>query len=198
MLNAIKYNLANLANFNGRDARQTFWYYVLFLVVLQFVIGIIASIPMYFTMFSGMFDAASQGGDPEMAMATMVDDMVDQIRIQVVIGIVLSVITACLVVASFVRRLHDAGFSGWIAIVPLATQAFSLVYSFTYLDRMEELMTQSMANAMNNTGGDPFAMQAEMGALGLVGWIGYIVVIGFGVLPSKDGPNKYGDEPVSY
>ena len=198
MLNAIRYNLANLANFHGRDARQTFWYYVLFLVVLQFVIGIIASIPMYVTMFSAIFDAASQGGDPDTAVLAMVNDMVDQVRIQVVIGVVLSVITACLIVASFMRRLHDAGFTGWIVLIPLATQAFSIAYSFTYLDRMEELMTQSMANAVNNTGGDPFAMQAEMGTLGLVGWIGYIVVIGFGVLPSKDGPNKYGDEPVSY
>ena len=30
MLAAIKHNLANLFNFTGRDARQTFWYYVLF------------------------------------------------------------------------------------------------------------------------------------------------------------------------
>ena len=34
MLGAIKYNLANLTNFSGRDARQTFWYYVLFLVII--------------------------------------------------------------------------------------------------------------------------------------------------------------------
>jgi hypothetical protein len=35
MLGAIKYNLSHLLDFSGRDARQTFWYYVLFLVMLD-------------------------------------------------------------------------------------------------------------------------------------------------------------------
>jgi uncharacterized membrane protein YhaH (DUF805 family) len=41
-------------------------------------------------------------------------------------------------------------------------------------------------------------MQTQMGAYGLVGWIGYIVVIIFGVMRSTDGPNQYGDEPVRF
>ncbi|MBD3814359.1 MAG: DUF805 domain-containing protein, partial [Betaproteobacteria bacterium] len=61
MLGSIKYNLANLANFNGRDARQTFWYYVLFLVVIQFGAGIIAAIPMYSQIFSSAFNGAQSG-----------------------------------------------------------------------------------------------------------------------------------------
>lgn len=198
MIDAIKYSLANVTNFEGRDARQTFWYYVLFLVVLQFLVSIIASIPMYVTMFSAIFDAASQGADPEIAVQAMIGDMVEQVRVQVIVGMVIGVIVALLIIASFVRRLHDAGFSGWIVLLPLATQAFSMIYSFTYLDRMEELMIESMSTVATGGGNDPLAMQAEMGGFGLVGWIGYIIVIIFGCLKSQDGPNKYGDAPVRF
>lgn len=57
MLGAVKYNLANLANFKGRDARQTFWYYVLFLVIVQFAVSMVFTIPMYVSMFTGVFEA---------------------------------------------------------------------------------------------------------------------------------------------
>lgn len=197
MLAAIRYNLSNLANVQGRDARQTFWYYVLFLVVMQFVIGMIASIPMYISLFTGMFDAMSQGLSEEEATRTMMLGMVDQIKTQAIVSSVLGVIVAGLFIAAFVRRLHDGGFTGWIALVPIATQIFSVVYSLSFLDKLEEMMVANMDN-MNSAGGNPLAMQAEMGAYGLVGYIGYIVVIIFGVLPSQDGPNKYGDEPVAF
>ena len=45
MLGSIRYNLANILNFHGRDARPTFWYYVLFLFILQVAIGMVAAIP---------------------------------------------------------------------------------------------------------------------------------------------------------
>ena len=45
---------------------------------------------------------------------------------------------------------------------------------------------------------NPYAMQAEMGLPGMVGYIGYLVVIIFGVLKSEDGPNQYGEEPVRF
>ena len=40
-----------------------------------------------------------------------------------------------------------------------------------------------------------YAAQAQMDALGLVGYIGYAVIIGFGVLKSQDGANRYGPNP---
>ena len=58
MLGAIKYNLKHLLDFSGRDARQTFWYYILFLVVLQFLVGMIAIIPSMVTIMGDTFTAA--------------------------------------------------------------------------------------------------------------------------------------------
>ena len=45
MLDAIRHGLANLLNFSGRDARQTFWYYVLFVYVVTTVVTVLAMIP---------------------------------------------------------------------------------------------------------------------------------------------------------
>lgn len=197
MLAAFKYGLANVTNFQGRDARQTFWYYMLLLFIGQFLVSMIVSIPMYISLFTGMFEAMSNGMSEQEATRTLMVDMIDQIKTQAIIGAVLNVVVALLFVASFVRRLHDAGFTGWIALAPLATQAFSVIYSLSYLDKLEEMMVTNMDN-MGAAGGDPFAMQAEMGLYGMVGYVGYIIVIIFGVFRSEDGANKYGEEPVSF
>lgn len=197
MLGAIKYNLANVANFKGRDARQTFWYYVLFLVIVQFAVSMVFTIPMYVSLFTGMFEAMSQGMSEEEATRSMMLGMIGQIKTQAIANAVIGVITALLFVAAFVRRLHDGGFTGWIAAIPMATQAFSTAYSLSYLDKLEDMMAGNIAG-MGAAGGDPFAMQAEMGLYGLVGYVGYIVVIIFGVMGSEVGSNKYGEEPVRF
>ena len=197
MLGAIRYNFANLANFHGRDARQTFWYYVLFLIVIQFAISMVGTVPMYIEMFTTIFDAASQGLDPDAAMRSMMSGMVDQIRTQMIVGMVIAVVSSALFVAAFVRRLHDVGYTGWIALIPIATQAFSVAYSWSMLDQIGDMMLRNM-EAASAGGGDPFSMQAEMGWYSLVGWIGYLVVIGFGSLKGEAGPNQYGEEPVNF
>lgn len=198
MIGAIKYNLANLTNLEGRDARQTFWFYVLFLVITQFVVGIIAAIPMYVSMATNIYDAVSQGANEQAAMQAMVGDMVGQIKVQMIVSMVISVIVALMLVASFVRRLHDGSFPGWIVTVPLATQAVSMYYTISSMDRIEELMMSSLADAATTGASDPMALQAEMGGFGMIGWIGYIVVIIFGAWKSVEGPNKYGEAPVRF
>ena len=46
MLKAIKHGLGNLLNFGGRDARQAFWYYVLFVYLVMTAISMIVIVPM--------------------------------------------------------------------------------------------------------------------------------------------------------
>lgn len=195
MLGAIKYNLANLTNFSGRDARQTFWYYVLALVVLQFVVGIAVAIPMYVAIFNSVFDAIANGADPDMATASMMADMSEHLSFQVLASAAVSIFTTLLFVAAFVRRLHDAGFSGWIALIPVATQMFSVIYSYMMLDQVMEAMVMA-ADPANQA--NAYAAQLEVAPWSVVGYIGYIVVIIFGSLKSQNGPNQYGDKPVSF
>ena len=195
MLAAIRYNLAHLTHFTGRDARQTFWYYVLFLVVIQIGVGIIASIPMYIEMIGGAVDAAKAGVPEDRMMASMMAQVAGGIRTQMLIGAGVSVITALLFVAAFVRRLHDGGFPSWIAAVPVIVVLASNALNLATLDTMLAAMRKALAT------GDPAqiqALQSDMAPYSLLGWIGYLVVIGFGVLKSQPGPNRYGDAPVRF
>ena len=112
MWGAIKYNLANLTNFNGRDARQTFWYYVLFLVVVQFGLGIVMAIPLYIDIFTQAFNAAQSGMGEEQVQAMIFTDMAGYMNNQAIVSAVLSLVMVALLLASFVRRLHDSGKPG--------------------------------------------------------------------------------------
>ena len=195
MLGSIKYNLSHLADFTGRDARQTFWYYALFLIVVQIGVSIVTSIPMYAGMFTGAFEAASQGMDENAMTAAMMADMTGYLHTQVWISAVLGVIMIALFTAAFVRRLHDGGFPGWIAIVPVVSQLAAAVVGIVTLDKAMAITQAAMANT------DPaetIALQSEIAPYAMIGWIGYLVVIGFGIVKSQGGPNKYGDAPVRF
>jgi uncharacterized membrane protein YhaH (DUF805 family) len=199
MIAETKHCLRNLANFTGRDSRRTFWMYVLALVIVQFVIGMVMFIPLLWRMIGQLIEAAqaaeAAGGvnDPEQingAMAGLMGPMMGEMLVWT--GIMALVMSA-LFVAAFVRRLHDAGYSGWIALVPLATQAFATIYSYSQIERMMALMETAMASQ------DPQAMsqmQAQIGPWGYVGYIGYLVVIVFGIMDSQAGPNRFGDDPA--
>ena len=72
MLGAIRYNLTHVLDFGGRDARPTFWYYVLFLVILNFVAGILISIPLMAGSMGTAIEAARSGaGEAEIQAQVM-------------------------------------------------------------------------------------------------------------------------------
>lgn len=191
MLEAIKYNLSNLTNFHGRDARATFWWYVLFLVVAQFVVGMIASLPLVISTMGSAYDAAQSGVDAAQMEAQMMAGMADSIGTSMWISAFTAIATALLLLASFVRRLHDAGFSGYLAAIPMITQATSFWASIDSIDAVKELM-RSAGSAVELQ-----QMQSEitLSWVNYVGWAGFLVVIGFGIIKSQDGANQYGEEP---
>lgn len=195
MVAAIKYNLRHLMDFTGRDARQTFWYYLLFIVVLQFVFGMIAVIPSMVSIMSGAFEIASSGGGEAEMQAAMAQDIASMLTQQVWISAAASVICCALFAAAFVRRLHDAGFTGWIAVIPIATTLFSVWQSISMIDEMIAVAQATMVNADPDSA---MTMQQDMSLASAVGWLGYLLVIGFGVIKSQDGPNKYGEAPVRF
>ena len=194
MIASVKYNLANRGNFNGRDARSTFWWYMLFLVLIQFVLGLITQIPMYAEMFGSAIEAAQNGVDPADMNAAMAANIGDTMRTATYLGTGVTVLASALFVASFVRRLHDSGKPGWIAILALAPVLYTAITNALNIDELIE-MTQSMM-----TQSDPNVAMGDQSRLyfsSILGWVGYLVTIIFGVLESDDGPNKYGEQPVS-
>ena len=192
MIEAIAYNFRNLANFEGRDNRPTFWWYVLFLVVIQFLLGMVMVIPMMIDMFGSAFDAAQSGVDPDQMQSQMMGGMVDSMRDQMWFGMITGVLTAALLLASFTRRLHDSGKPGWIALLVLALYLGSTVLNIVNMESIMAAMEESMLTTDPNVA---IASQQQAMGYGLLAWVAYLVIIVFGVFDSENGPNQYGEEP---
>lgn len=86
---AISHNFSNLGNFDGRAARPEFWWWVLFLWIINLVVNM-------FTGGIGVF----MGGQAEFGFLTFV-------------GYVIWAIVILATIAVGARRLHDTGRSGW-------------------------------------------------------------------------------------
>ena len=193
MLNAIKYNLGHLTHFAGRDSRATFWYYVLFLLLLDFVINIFIALPIIIGGTRSAFEGAMAGATKEAVEAQVMLRMGSHLAAITWISIATTLLLIALVLAAFVRRLHDSGHSGWWAMIPVAAQLAGVVFAISTLDDMREIF---LAAADPARMGDLMAGQAEIARYGFVGWIAPVVVIVFGVMKSTKGPNRYGAEPV--
>jgi uncharacterized membrane protein YhaH (DUF805 family) len=193
MIAETKYCLANLTNFEGRDSRPTFWWYVLAIMLVQMVLGIVITVPMMGGMVTSMVDAAQQGMDPEAAQAMAMGRMLSSMQDWVIYGSVLSAISIALFAAAFVRRLHDSGKPGWIVWVPIATTVISQGLGFLYMgDAMAAMQTAMSSGDLETMAG----VQRDMQLYSSIGYLGYLVVILFGVMDSTPGPNRYGDAPA--
>ncbi|MDG2002700.1 MAG: DUF805 domain-containing protein [Novosphingobium sp.] len=190
MLEAIKYGLANLANFSGRDARQAFWYYVLFLFILNMVVTLLMVIPMFVTIFAAAFEGAQAGMSEEEMTLQMTSQMAVGMGSTVWVSLGTNLVIALLLAASFVRRLHDSDHSGWWAALAFAAQMVAALFSINQIERMQQMMATSM-NPEDMTA--YIESQQGLMAYGLLGWIAPIIVIIFGVMKSTEGPNRYGD-----
>lgn len=194
MLGSIKYNLLHIADFRGRDGRQTFWYYVLFLAIVDVVAMIAVMISPMIRLFHNIFAAARAGVTDQQAMNDlMANQMSGMFRTIVPFSIGLSLVLIVLFVAAFVRRLHDSGKPGWWALLPVATQLCSIWVSYTSMARVQEVIVGAMQNPQGSA-----TYPQSTAPWSLIGWLGYIVVIVFGIMKSTEGPNRYGEAPVEF
>lgn len=194
MLDAIKYNLANLLNFEGRDARQTFWYYVLFIVILRYAASMLITVPMMINLFGGIFASARQGSDQAVVQQQMASLMADSMPMLFWFAIGVGLVSALLLVAALVRRLHDSDHSGWWAVIPAVLHVTSLAA----LPMQMRMVQDAIGQISTRPPAGPMEMMRAQGAYGLLGWLPIILVIIMGVLKSTPGPNRYGETPVSF
>lgn len=200
MLKAIKHGLGNLANVRGRDARQAFWYYVLFIYIVTLALSMAVSVPLTIqAVMTGVQQGiASARYDPATAQAmteaAILDSMSGLMAATVWVGFASGLILLLGLAASLVRRLHDSGLSGYWAAIPGVLQAVNLAVIPSQFAKMDEMMTNAMT-------GNPFAgFGMYQGALGLgavAGWGAIIAVIVMGVRKSTEGPNRYGEAPFT-
>jgi uncharacterized membrane protein YhaH (DUF805 family) len=143
---AIKYGFSNLTNFKGRATRSEFWWYYLFLTLLSIPVSIIIMI-VGAAALAPVFSSI----DPD--TGELPDDQAGRIfgALGIIYGLafLFGLVTFFLLLAAWVRRLHDAGYSGhwlWLSLPGLGIVPFI----FAILD------TQ---NGPNRWGEDPKAAE---------------------------------------
>jgi uncharacterized membrane protein YhaH (DUF805 family) len=194
MLGAIKHGVTNLVNFSGRDARQTFWYYVLFVMILRFVSSLVIAIPMMVGAFGSAIDSAKAGQNPEAMRAQMFEKMAGSMDSMMWLGIAIGVVTGLLLCASIARRLQDSDLSPLWVLLPGALFVGSLVQMPAQMDIAKKMMAEMATKPQVN----PYAAMGAQSGYTLLAWVPVLLVIYFGVRKSTPGPNRYGAEPVSF
>lgn len=200
MIEAIRYSLSHLLDAKGRDSRSTFWFYVLFLVIVYFLVSMVMSVLVGGSM---MFQAVehsqiSNGAgtvDRTVMQQRMIHGMSQFMGASMWVSAAMSCLGAFLIAASFTRRLHDSGKPSWIAVLVIALYLVSVALSVGMMADYARVFDK-----VDMT--DQLAMQKAMAATrqahawtGLVGWIPSVALLVFGVWPSSDGDNRYGPEP---
>ena len=176
---AIRHGFANLTNFSGRDSRSLFWWWVLFVVLITFGLSMVSGIVFTAGSMGSAFQSAADGVDQAQVEAEMMRNMAGNLGTQTWIGVAVSLLGLALLIASFVRRLRDAGLPPIIAIVPVATTLFSAYVSVSAVGELSELMASGNVTAMEE------AAQGTA-SLGLVAYVGYLVILVCGLIPSKN------------
>jgi uncharacterized membrane protein YhaH (DUF805 family) len=194
MFGALKYGLSNLINFSGRDARSTFWYYVLFVVILRFAGGIAISLPMTVRATAVAMEAVQAHADTATINARMMALVAETMPMVVWLGVALALVTALLLAASIVRRLHDIGLSGWLVLIPAGLQGIVLAQAPAAIERVKEALARYDGSAAP----DPTAMMQGQGMMVLLGWLPVLFIVVVGVIKSNEGPNRFGEAPVRF
>ena len=196
MLDAIKYGLCNLFNLNGRDARQTFWYFVLLVFIVRTVLGVVIAVPMVIHMFGSVVEVAKTGAaaDPAYIQARMMGSLAEDLPKIMWASVAIALVSGVAVLPSLVRRLHDSDLSGWWAALPAVLYVFALHNAPAQMQRVIKVMvTMDPAHPPSQ-----LQMMQSQGFTGLLTYVALGLIIYAGVRKSTPGPNRYGDAPVSF
>lgn len=87
---AISYGFQNITNFSGRSTRSSFWWWILFVWIIDVILSFIVN-AVGLNSDSGGFSTVA--------------------------GLIIYVVFALATVAAGVRRLHDTGKSGWLMLL---------------------------------------------------------------------------------
>jgi len=116
---SIKTVFKNLTNFKGRARRSEFWWFYLFMFLVSIPLSFLASIPL-FAMIANLDVNAQQGGS---IADDQIADFLGVTLLVVGLSFLFGLVVFLLGLAVWVRRLHDAGYSGhwlWLSLAGLS------------------------------------------------------------------------------
>jgi uncharacterized membrane protein YhaH (DUF805 family) len=164
---AIKHNFSHYADFKGRAQRSQFWWWYLFLMIMNVVLSVI----------EGGLGLQVGRSESEVTVGDTTIPVVNQGLGLLSTLFALAVLLPTLAVA--VRRLHDTNHTGWWILAP------ALAY-----------LAAGIAVAIAVAAGAGPVVLALLGIGFIVGAILAIVLLVFYVRKGTDGPNSYGPDPL--
>jgi len=203
-MNLLTRHLTGLIDFRSRENRQPFWLWILIVYIIQFVLMIIAMIPIMTAWFDQMMPAL-QGDphrfdrDPQAMFQLMTPMMQNMMMVSVVVAVFFFVMTA----AAVTRRLHDSDRSGWWSAPYYAMQIVSPLVSVSIMPRYFSVMAaaSSRAGAPPDLSNPAFQQASQsmalMSLVGLVSFALMVLMIVLLVLPGTVGANRFGDDPLN-
>lgn len=189
MAGAIGYSLKNLTNFNGRDGRKRFLTYFVFVVILNLVLYLAASIPTIMAAMNAGIEAAKTG-DNSTAETAILNHMIDFAGTLVWISLGIALLNIVLLSAAFVRRAHDTGLPGLLLAIPLGLQLVWMFFAYRQLDGLKATMRAAVDAQL---AGQSPEVQSGMIAQDLIGWLVVIIVLVIGFLKTQRSENQYGE-----
>ena len=126
---AILYNFRNLARFSGRDTREQFWPYAIFLFIAQNIVSVITMMPVMYSMMTKTFSFAEQqtihtgtrlSAADQKALTQMIQGVMSDMQSILMITVPTSTgLFIVFIAAATARRLHDRGKSGYWGLMPI-------------------------------------------------------------------------------
>lgn len=197
MFGAIRHGLGSILDVDGRDSRPTFWYYVLFILLSNIGILIIVGVPLIFQkMFLVIKLSLRQGCDQAAVQRAILSSIGDIIPVIGLVGLITGALMLILLGTSFVRRLHDSGLSGYLALAPAACQITALIQLRSQFADLQDIIVSIMYG--NYT--DSMTLMMALGLFDggyLLSAITIVILIILGSRAPTFGSNSYGDMPFS-
>ena len=157
------------ATFSGRAPRREYWYFVLFLILADIVLGIL--------------DAALFG----IEAVEIAPGRVDYRSAGLLAGL-FSLLTIVPLIAAGWRRMHDTGRSGLYLIYPVLVM-IGIVTFMGFVAGMDPLLAGDLGTLF--TGGYTILLLIAVAVL----LISPLLVLWWLTRPSQPGPNPYGPNP---
>lgn len=195
LVGAVRHGLRNLASFSGRDPRQQFWFYALFVYALGTVAGMVTMVPLMASAFARMQRFAAEhpeltevrSGPGHYSIRVKGDhpELMPDMSLFFIVVAAVSVVSVLLLAAAVTRRLHDRGMTGWWGLLPLPFLGTGLI-----------LFPRMFSSAM--LGAEP---DMQMFGLLFVNNLVYLGLLGLLIWAlcgkSDPGSNRYGPAPES-
>ena len=190
ILASIRYNLANLFRFSGRESRALFWPYAITVFLLSILAGILLFIPVMMDTMTRAMDYAQThpGGIPQAAPGqppVLPPELMPDMSRMIVPMLIVNLVCILLLAAAAVRRLHDTDRTGWWAALPLPFHAVAAAIGPAAAKAMQEAMmshTRHSSTLMTLS-----SLNSALSLLALVALV--ILLVGEGT----KGPNRFGD-----